>query len=77
MLALMISGNAFRFPHSLFESSRALTAHIALILPGEFDGIEFKAIFFTSLILIVIICIFNLIIRFLEKRDEKIFKNNI
>lgn len=68
MIALMISGNAFKFPKSLLESSRSLTAHIALVLPGEFDGIEFKAVFFTALLLMIFIFIFNLII---QKLDHK------
>lgn len=67
MLALMISGNSFRFPTSVLESSRALTAHIALVLPGEFDGIEFKSIFFVALILFIFILIFNLLIQYINR----------
>ncbi|MDA3884772.1 MAG: ABC transporter permease subunit [Candidatus Delongbacteria bacterium] len=59
MIALMISGNSFRFPTSVFQSARNVTSHIALLIPGEFSGIEFKAVFLSSVILIFIVVVIN------------------
>jgi phosphate transport system permease protein len=59
MVALMVSGNSFRFPASLFQSARNVTSHIALLIPGEFSGIEFKAVFFSSLVLVMIVILLN------------------
>lgn len=70
MLALMISGNSFQFPSSVLESSRALTAHIGLVLPGAFDGIEFKALFFASLVLFALIFLFNVGIQLLDRKQS-------
>ena len=59
MIALMVSGNSFRFPTSIFQSARNVTSHIALLIPGEFSGIEFKAVFFSSVVLIFIVILLN------------------
>ncbi len=71
MIALMLSGNSLITPESLLESARSLTSHIALVIPGEFDGIEFKAIFFSSLLLFCLILIFNVLIKFIETREKR------
>jgi len=39
------------------------------VLPGEFDGIEFRAVFFASLILFVLIFVFNLIIIGINRKN--------
>lgn len=68
MIALMVSGNSFRFPTSLFQSARNMTSQIALLIPGEFSGIEFKSIFFLALLLILIVIILDLLIIKMEKK---------
>ncbi len=68
MVALMVSGNAFRFPESLFKSARNVTSHIALQIPGEFSGIEFRAVFFSALVLILIVIAANILAVKWEKR---------
>lgn len=68
MIALMISGNAFRFPDSLFKSARNVTSHIALQIPGEFSGVEFRAVFFSALVLIAIVIAANIAAVKWEKR---------
>lgn len=68
MIALMISGNAFRFPDALFKSARNVTSHIALQIPGEFSGVEFRAVFFSALVLIVIVIAVNYAAAGWEKR---------
>ena len=71
MIALMLSGNSLQFPDTVFKSARNLTSQIALILPGEFHGTAFKSIFFSALILIAFIFVFNLLIRLLERKDRR------
>ncbi|WP_294966306.1 ABC transporter permease subunit [Sulfurimonas sp.] len=52
MIALMLAGNALSFPTSIFDSSRTLTSHIALIFANDFDSMAFKAIFFCAVLLL-------------------------
>ena len=54
MIALMLSGNSIQIPHSLSDSTRALTAHIALLFAGEFDSPAFRSIFVSGLILLAL-----------------------
>lgn len=68
MVALMVSGNSFRFPTSLFQSARNVTSHIAILIPGEFSGIEFKAVFFSSIVLVLVVIILNSAVLRMEKK---------
>ncbi|MBN1969384.1 MAG: ABC transporter permease subunit [Candidatus Delongbacteria bacterium] len=68
IIALMVSGNSFRFPISLYQSARNITSQIALLIPGEFTGVEFSSIFFLAVILISIVIIIDLLIIFVDKR---------
>ena len=70
MVPLMLSGNSLQIPGSLFSSGRSLTAHIAMELPGEYNGLEFRIIFFIGLILIALVVFFNIIVRFMERINE-------
>lgn len=54
LIALMLSGNAVSLPQSIFDSTRALTAHIALVIAADFESIEFKTIFICGIILYLI-----------------------
>ena len=51
LIALMLAGNAAQVPHSLLDSARALTAHIALVIAADFDSLEFKTIFACGILL--------------------------
>jgi phosphate transport system permease protein len=53
MIALMLAGNAVALPHSVLDSSRSLTAHIALIIAADFDSPEFRSVFLCGLILYI------------------------
>ncbi len=53
LVSLMISGNAAAFPHSVMDSARTLTAHIALVIAADFDSIQFKTIFLSGICLYV------------------------
>jgi phosphate transport system permease protein len=71
MIALMISGNSIVIPHSLNDSARTLTSHIALLFGGDFESMEFKSIFASGLILFLISICILLLIRFLRKSYAK------
>ena len=51
MIALMLAGNAVALPHSVLDSTRTLTAHIALVIAADFDSPEFRSLFLCGLIL--------------------------
>ncbi len=51
LVALMLAGNAVATPGSVFESARALTAHIALVTAAAFDSMEFRTIFACGILL--------------------------
>ncbi len=54
LIALMLAGNSVAIPHSLFDSARTLTSHIALITAADYDSIQFKTIFLCGLLLFFI-----------------------
>ena len=53
LIALMISGNSIGMPSSLLDSTRTLTAHIALVIAADFDSIEFKILFICGITLYI------------------------
>lgn len=67
LVALVLSGNALSKPSSLFSSSRNLTSHIAMLIPGEFDSVQYKTIFVSAGILLVITLVLSVIAYQLEK----------
>ena len=69
LIALMLAGNALAIPHSLLDSARTLTAHIALINANDYESIAFKAIFLSALLLFVFTCSMVLAIRLVHKKE--------
>ncbi len=63
LIALMIAGNAVAVPNSVFDSSRTLTSHIALIVAADFDSVEFRTLFACGIVLYVFTSLLVLIIR--------------
>lgn len=63
MIALMLAGNAVAPPQSLLDSARTLTAHIALIIAGDFDSPEFRSLFICGLVLYLITTLAVLTVR--------------
>lgn len=68
MIALMLAGNALYFPNSIFDSTRTLTSHIALIFENDYGSKAFGAIFVCSLLLLCSNFILILIIRKVKGR---------
>jgi phosphate transport system permease protein len=51
LISLMLAGNSIAVPHSVVDSGRTLTAHIALVIAADFASMEFKSIFACGLVL--------------------------
>ncbi len=70
LIALMLAGNTLAIPHSLLDSARTLTAHIALINANDYESVAFKAIFLSALLLFILTCTIVFSVRFIQKRDS-------
>lgn len=68
LIALMIAGNAVQTPNSILDSTRTLTAHIAMVSAADFESMEFKSIFLCGGVLYLITSIVILGARLMEKK---------
>jgi phosphate transport system permease protein len=68
IIALMVAGNAAQVPHSLLDSIRTLTSHIALVVATDSTSRAYQSIFISGLILIGITAAVNLTLRRLQSR---------
>ncbi|MFT5880558.1 MAG: phosphate transport system permease protein [Moritella sp.] len=71
LIALMLSGNAVSLPESIFDSTRTLTAHIALVIAADFHSVEFKTIFICGIILYLITALGLILARKTDKEANK------
>lgn len=71
LVALMIAGNSAQVPGSLFDSARALTAHIALVIAADYESLEFKSIFAAGMVLYLFATITIIGVRYLAFGDRK------
>jgi phosphate transport system permease protein len=60
MIPLMLAGNAPQVPHSLLDSIRALTSHIALVVSTDSQSATYSSLFACGLILFMVSLIVNL-----------------
>ena len=72
MIVLMLAGNALAFPTSIFDSTRSLTSHIALIFANDFESMAFKAIFLCAFLLLSSNFILILIIRKIKGKTYEV-----
>jgi len=63
LIALMIAGNAVAIPHSVLDSARSLTSHIALVIAADFDSLEFRTLFACGIVLYVFTTLIVIVIR--------------
>ncbi|MFZ1985125.1 MAG: ABC transporter permease subunit [Desulfatitalea sp.] len=71
MIALMLAGNSVAPPESLLDAARTLTAHIALVIAGDFDSPEFRTLFICGLTLYLLTSVAVITMRHVaEKRME-------
>lgn len=67
MIPLMLAGNAAQLPGSWFDSVRALTAHIALVIATENGSDAYNSLFAAALILLAISVSVTLSTRAIER----------
>lgn len=72
MIVLMLAGNSLSYISSVFDSTRSLTSHIALIFANDFESMAFKAIFLCAFLLLSSNFILILIIRSVKDRVNEI-----
>ncbi len=65
IISLMLAGNAPQIPHSLLDSIRTLTAHIALVVATDVHSAAYESLFIAGLILVTISALVNLSIRWI------------
>ena len=63
LIALMIAGNSVAIPHSMLDSARTLTAHIALIIAADFESLEFRTLFACGIVLYAFTALTVLLVR--------------
>ncbi|MHB9074485.1 MAG: PstC family ABC transporter permease [Desulfobaccales bacterium] len=68
IIALMVAGNAPQVPHSLLDSIRTLTSHIALVVATDSTSLAYQSIFASGLILFGVSIAVNLTLRRLQSR---------
>jgi len=68
MISLMLAGNSISFPLSPFESGRALTAHIGLVMAADYDSPEFGSIFACGILLYLITAVLSILSKFIYKK---------
>lgn len=66
IIALMVAGNAPQVPHSLLDSIRTLTSHIALVVATDSTSQAYQSIFMSGLILFGVTAAVNLTLRRLQ-----------
>jgi phosphate transport system permease protein len=69
IIALMVAGNAPQVPHSLLDSIRTLTSHIALVVATDSTSQAYQSIFASGLILFGITAAVNLTLRRLQSGE--------
>lgn len=69
IIALMVAGNAPQFPHSLLDSIRTLTAHIALVVATDVHSTAYHSLFLSGLVLVTISAMVNLSIRWIVRKS--------
>jgi phosphate transport system permease protein len=63
LIALMIAGNAALVPHSILDSARTLTSHVALVFAADFESNDFRSIYAAGITLYVLTIVLALGVR--------------
>ncbi len=71
LIPLMLSGNAVQLPHSLLDSLRTLTAHIALVVATDSQSTAYSSLFACGVILFVFSTAVNLALYRLRARTRR------
>lgn len=73
LIPLMLSGNAVQLPHSLLDSLRTLTAHIALVVATDSQSTAYSSLFACGVILFVFSTAVNLALYRLRARTRRFY----
>jgi phosphate transport system permease protein len=74
MVVLMVAGNVFAFPKSIFDPVRPVTANIAIELPETVVGdLHYQALFALGTLLLILTFIINLAADFVLERYKRRF----
>jgi phosphate transport system permease protein len=65
IISLMLAGNAPQVPHSVLDSIRTLTAHIALVVATDVHSAAYQSLFLSGLILVTISALVNMSLRWI------------
>ncbi|MCD6217859.1 ABC transporter permease subunit [bacterium] len=71
MIALMLTGNAPQVPHTVLDSIRALTAHIALVVAVDSTSAAYHSVFACGLILLLTTALMSIGVGYLNQRQDK------
>lgn len=71
MIPLMLAGNAPQVPGSVFDSIRAMTAHIALVVATDSQSLAYLSLFACGLILFLSSTLVNLGLQWLGRPDGR------
>jgi phosphate transport system permease protein len=63
IVSLMLAGNSPQLPHSLLDSIRTLTAHIALVVATDVHSAAYQSLFVAGLMLVTMSAVVNIAIR--------------
>lgn len=68
MISLMLAGNSAVIPHSIFEGTRTLTAHIALVMAADYDSPEFRSVFACGITLYILTALLSISARTISRK---------
>jgi phosphate transport system permease protein len=65
IVSLMLAGNSPQLPHSILDSIRTLTAHIALVVATDVHSAAYQSLFVAGLMLVTMSAVVNISIRWM------------
>jgi phosphate transport system permease protein len=70
IVSLMVAGNAPQLPHSLLDSIRTLTAHIALVVATDVHSSAYHSLFVSGVVLVTISALVNISIKWIVGKSR-------
>jgi phosphate transport system permease protein len=70
IISLMVSGNSPQLPHSMLDSIRTLTAHVALVVSTEAGSMAYNSLFAAGIMLFGVSALVNGALRFIRAGSE-------
>lgn len=70
IISLMVAGNAPQIPHSLLDSIRTLTAHIALVVSTDAGSETYNSLFISGILLFGVSALVNVALRWIRSESS-------